>query len=491
MSNKDPFAEPDDNERTVIRPNPGGRRPAAPPPQQPTYQQPDPGQVPPQGAYPTQPQQPASDAMADPMSYGVPQQAQRPAASAPRQDADGEAALALSMTGMNTLNACAATLFSLISRIRNRAQHMDADKLRQSVIAEVRGFENRALQAGIEAQTVKVARYALCATLDDVVLNTPWGGQSSWAVQSMVATFHRETVGGDRFYDLLARLEQAPGPNIDLLEFLYMCLSLGFEGRLRVEQGGTDKHLNIRNGLSRIIRGQRGPVERDLSPHWQGLDMPHKPLSAWKAIWIAAGVASVILALGYTGFSYALGTKSEHLIGQLSALESTGVPELKRRAPEPPPPPPPPPEAPSVKVAAFLKPEIDEGLVTVFDKGNTITVRIAGAGMFGSGSDQVKDEFLPKLLRVAEALNDSAGPIIVVGHSDNVPIKSSRFPSNMHLSLARAESVMKVLGGKLADPARMTAEGRAEKEPIESNDTKEGRAKNRRIEVVLVKAESQ
>ena len=116
MSNKDPFAEPNDNERTVIRPNPGGRRPAGgiaptPPgyPQQPGY--------PPQGAYPGQPQPPqqpapgGQDAMADPMSYGVPQHAQAAPAAGPRQDADGEAALALSMTGMNTLNACAATLF--------------------------------------------------------------------------------------------------------------------------------------------------------------------------------------------------------------------------------------------------------------------------------------------------------------------------------------------------------------------------------------------
>jgi type VI secretion system protein ImpK len=140
-------------------------------------------------------------------------------------------------------------------------------------------------------------------------------------------------------------------------------------------------------------------------------------------------------------------------------------------------------------VAEFLRPEIEEGLVTVIEKGNVVTVRIAGAGMFGSGSDQVKEEFLVKLQRVAEALNDSKGPIIVVGHSDNVPIKSSRFPSNMHLSLARAESVMKVMAQGLTDTARMTAEGRADKEPIESNDTKEGRAKNRRIEVLLVKAD--
>ena len=168
------------------------------------------------------------------------------------------------LTGMNRLNACAAPLFSLISRIRNRAQHMDADKLRQSVVSEVRAFENRALQAGIAAQTVKAARYSLCATLDDVVLNTPWGGQSNWGLQSMVGTFHRETVGGDRLYDLLARLEKEPANNIDLLEFMYMCMSLGFEGRLRVEQGGPDKHTRIRAGLAAVIRAKRVAMERDL-----------------------------------------------------------------------------------------------------------------------------------------------------------------------------------------------------------------------------------
>lgn len=115
---------------------------------------------------------------------------------------------------------------------------MDPDALRGKVVAEVRAFDSRCIAAGIDPQQVKVARYAICATIDDVVLNTPWGEQSNWALQSMVGTFHRETVGGDRLYDVLARLEKEPSTNIELLEFIYMCLTLGFEGRLRVEQGG-------------------------------------------------------------------------------------------------------------------------------------------------------------------------------------------------------------------------------------------------------------
>lgn len=475
MSDDDPFAEPDDTDRTVIKPNPGGRRPAAQPPAQTYAPQPQP-----QPAAPAAPQQPAEPGLD---AFGIPAPAAEQAAeAAPRAPRQGDVELVL--TGMNRLNACASPLFSLISRIRNRAQHMDADKLRQSVVSEVRAFENRALQAGIPAQTVKAARYSLCATLDDVVLNTPWGGQSSWGLQSMVGTFHRETVGGDRFYDLLARLQKEPANNIDMLEFMYMCLSLGFEGRLRVEQGGTDKHLRIRSGLATVIRNQRGPVERDLSPHWKGVDKPYRALSAWKPVWIALGVTGLLLVSEFGGLSYVLSNRTENLIGQLSIIEAGPVAELERRAP--PPPPVPTKDIQVEKVVAFLEPEITEGIVTVFGKGNTLVIRIAGSGMFGSGSDVLVDKFQVPIARVAQALNDEPGKVIVVGHSDNIPIRSSKFPSNMHLSLARAKSVMSQMATAIDDDSRLSAEGRADAEPIADNGTREGRAKNRRIEVVLI-----
>ncbi|NIZ62619.1 type VI secretion system protein TssL [Sedimentitalea sp. CY04] len=467
--NDDPFAESTDTEKTVIRPNPGGRRPAATP---------DPFQQP-----AAQPDPMAAPAGGD--AFGVPQ-ASTPAAPAAAKPNVGKANQ-VAMTGMNQLTACASTLFALISRIRNRAQHMDPDKLRQSVVAEVREFENRALQAGITAQTVKIARYAMCATLDDVVLNTPWGGQSSWGLQSMVGTFHRETVGGDRFYDLLARLEKEPGSNIDMLEFLYMCMSLGFEGRLRIEQGGSEKHLQIRGALARIIRGQRGPVERDLSPHWEGLKKPFKALSAWRLVWISLTVTALLLGMQFVGLSWALSNQTERVIGQLSIVDAGPAAHLERAAPPPPPPPPPPEVVDQVaKVSGFLEPEIAEGLIEVFQKGNTLTIRVAGSGMFGSGSDRLKDEIEARIIRLAQSLNAEKGKLIVVGHSDNVPIRSSRFPSNMHLSLARAKSVMAEMAKVLDDPSRLSAEGRADNEPLADNGTREGRARNRRIEVLLV-----
>ena len=466
---KDPFAEPEDADRTIIRPNPGGRR---------NFQA---GPAPGAPAAPPQETSVAQEPLSQ--STGVPTEAIPPKGSATEPSVDQ------GMTGMNKINASAATLFSLISRIRNRAQHMDPDKLRRSVVAEIREFESRALQNGVNAQDVKIARYAICATLDDVVLNTPWGGQSVWAQHSLVGTFHKETVGGDRFYDLLARLEQDPANNIDKLEFLYVCLSLGFEGRLRVEPNGLDKHLQIREGLARIIRAQRGAVERELSPHWQGVDQPHRVLSIWRPLWITAACVAVVMTIAFLTFSWMLNRSSDRVLGQLISLNSGEVATLFRRAPPPPPPPPPSVEQIN-RVKGFLEAEIADGIVEVFQNQTSITVRLKGSGMFGSGSDRLSAEFQEPLAKVAAALQESSGPVIVVGHSDNVPIRSSRFPNNLRLSLARAEAVMEKLAAEIGDE-RLTSEGRSFEEPIASNDTAEGRARNRRIEIILLREDSE
>ncbi|MDO6590556.1 type VI secretion system protein TssL [Loktanella sp. D2R18] len=453
MTHDDPFAEPTDTDKTVILPNPGGRRPVTP--------------TPPRVAQPTG----------------------RPPASSTTAPAGPQVAIGSAATGMNVLNAAASSLFMLVGRMRNRAQHDNPAQLRDSVVAEVRAFENNALQGGAPAQSVKIARYAICATIDDVILNTPWGGQSNWAQQSLVGTFHKETHGGDRFFDLLEHLEKEPGTNRDLLEFMYMCLSLGFEGRLRVENRGAEKHTSIRNNLARLIRTHRGPLERDFSLRWKGVTLAHRPLSAWMPVWLTGGFTIGATCLAFFGFSFALSVDTERLRGQLAGLNVNGVVTLARSAPPPPPPPPTVQEVEEItEVETFLETEVARGLVTVLNEGNVLTVRILGTGMFGSGSDVLAPEAAALIDRIAAALNEKPGRILVAGHSDNVPINTARFPSNLFLSLARATSVMDQMSATLTDPDRISAEGRADAEPIATNDTAEGRAQNRRIEVILVKA---
>ncbi len=488
----DPFAEPNDTEKTIVNLRPGGRAPAPQQPQQPGYAPPPPQGF---GQQPPAQQPPAQQGFGQPQQgfgqpqpgFGQPQPPQQPQMP-PQQPRAAAPDTGFALTGMNTLNAAASQIFALIGRIRNRAQHNDPAALRNAVVREVQAFEQRALHAGIPAQTVNIARYLLCATVDDVVLNTPWGGRSVWTTQSMVGTFHKETHGGDRFYDLLARMEQDPANNLEILEFIYVCLSLGFEGRLRVENQGTDKHMRIREGLARLIRAHRGAQEHGLSPFWKGVKLAHRALNIWLPLWIITGILAVVLSLGFFGLSYALTGDTERLQGTLATLGRPAPIELTRRAPPPPPPPP----APEVEeridvVTGFLEAEIAEGIVTVFEQGNTLVIRIAGAEMFGPGSDVLQRGYPERLARVAAALNEQTGSIIVAGHSDSIPISTAKFPNNQVLSLHRAEAVMAAIADKLDDPSRMTAEGRAAREPIADNGTRAGRAQNRRVEVILVK----
>jgi type VI secretion system protein ImpK len=135
----------------------------------------------------------------------------------------------------------------------------------------------------------------------------------------------------------------------------------------------------------------------------------------------------------------------------------------------------------------FLKPEIDQGLLTVFGDGRSVTVRIKGRGMFASGSATVEQRFIPMLQRIGEGLRTEPGRVMVIGHSDNQPIRTVRFPSNFHLSQARAEAASTVIAAATGNTARFSVEGRADAEPIADNRTADGREENRRIEVVLMR----
>ena len=116
----------------------------------------------------------------------------------------------------------------------------------------------------------------------------------------------------------------------------------------------------------------------------------------------------------------------------------------------------------------------------IFDIGNVLLDfcwkdHIARFGFQGEKAD-----------RIAQAMNNVSGKILVVGYSDNVPIRSARFASNYELSLERARSVQKQLQGSLSQPERVKAEGRGEINPVVPNTTPENRARNRRVEITLL-----
>lgn len=139
---------------------------------------------------------------------------------------------------------------------------------------------------------------------------------------------------------------------------------------------------------------------------------------------------------------------------------------------------------PPPRLAQLLKADIDAGAVEVKDLADRSIVTLRGDGVFDPGSADVNGKSRALFERIGKALNDVPGPVLIAGHTDNQPIRSLRFPSNWHLSKDRAASV-KALLGSFVKPERLSAEGRADTEPLADNASAEGRAKNRRVEITL------
>jgi type VI secretion system protein ImpK len=135
----------------------------------------------------------------------------------------------------------------------------------------------------------------------------------------------------------------------------------------------------------------------------------------------------------------------------------------------------------------LLAPEIAANIVKVDEDPRTITISIHGSAAFAVGSADLEDQYRRVLERIGAAIDSEPGLVTVSGHTDSTPIRTVRFPSNYELSLARAEAARDVIRTRLKDQARVVAEGHSDSEPLESNDTPQGRELNRRIEVGLLK----
>jgi type VI secretion system protein ImpK len=349
----------------------------------------------------------------------------------------------------------------------------------------LKSYEQQAGQAGIDRETVHAARYCLCTVIDEVVLNTPWGSESGWSTESLLVLFHNEAWGGEKFFMILERMLQDPARHLEMLELLYVCLSMGFEGKYRVLDGGMRKLEDIKESAFRAIRQQRGEHEPDLSPHWRGVEQPRKGLRHFVPLWVVGALSGVLLLSVFLVFTYFINESSSPVFKQLHTVgrEKPPVQEVPVYQP------PVKPDEPSLyeRVSGFLEPEVQQGLVEVVENYTEVIVRLRNKGLFSSGKARVNDAIKPLLQRIADALAEVGSPVLVAGHSDNIPIHTLRFPSNWHLSMARAEAVSKLLLQDVGGSLEITAEGRADNEPLVSNDTPANRAINRRVEIILEK----
>ena len=433
-----------DADRTILVPSPGGRRAAAP-------------------------------AAAVAASVSAPEDPGR--MSAPT-------AVATPGSGLNPLLRAANPLFDLLTPLRQMTAHPDVAQLREQLIAAIRQFEVHAKTALVEHEAIAAGRFSLCTLLDEAISSTPWGGGGVWASRSLLVAFHNEASGGEKFFLILQKLAQDPAKNLYALELMYLCLALGLEGRYRVIENGRSQLDVLRERLQHMLQKQRPAFEPALSPHWQGASGKGEPLWRVIPVWILAAAAAVVCILLQLGLSWRLNQVSDPVFGALSGIKvaaaaTLAAPPVSRPAPVLGPAP--------VRLAGFLASEIARGLLSVNETADRSVVTLRGDGVFASGSAEVTLDFMPLLQRVGDAIKPLAGKVIVIGHTDNVKGGiSARFPSNWDLSKGRASSVKAVLAERAGPAERYTVEGRGDTEPLAANDSAANRARNRRVDIIVL-----
>ena len=343
---------------------------------------------------------------------------------------------------------------------------------------------DRAISAIYPDEIRQPARYALCATVDDIAQNLPNIGQdgTEWARRSLVVTFFRENIGGDRFWQLVDDLLRSPAKNADLIELFHACLAAGFEGRFRVTPDGRTRLQQIMASLYGALAHPRALSSTELSPEWKGADAPLARVSIWNKLAVAAGLALAFLTVTYILLLSLLFSAGNAPSRAIERMMPVGELRLSRMGTEPTPPA----DSPQLSgLRKFLAPEIEQKLVAVLEDGSTVRVRTTVGQLFKSGSNELEPGRAALFERIGRAVEGEPGQVTVEGHADSDKVSSLTFPDNVALSEARAETVADVLKSALSNPGRISVQGFGDTRPIASNKAPEGKTQNRRVEIVI------
>jgi type VI secretion system protein ImpK len=378
----------------------------------------------------------------------------------------------------------AGPLLQLLGRLRVALLRASFASLMEQVAEAIKFFEKDIRSAGISEQQANSAKYILCATADDIVQHIPTEERHVWTQYSMLSRFFGERIGGVRFFEVLNHAKLDPLINYPLLELQHACLALGFQGVYGTQAGGLATLQQIQRDLYETLRRVRPKVASDLSPHWRGQALGANLKRVSVPTWVVGAIAGVLLFVLFVTLRTLLTGNGEAVAAAIATLHPDDKITIKRRVFVPPPPPPPPPP-PDTQLGRLRK-ELNIGDCSVVDQtANLIVIRLCDQVTFDPGQATVKDQFKPLAAKIAALLDKEEGTIRVVGHTDSSPIHTVRFPSNWQLSVERAKAVADLIKRGLANPDRVEVDGKGPDVPIATNATAEGRAKNRRVEVMI------
>ncbi|WP_075182076.1 type IVB secretion system protein IcmH/DotU [Pantoea sp. 1.19] len=374
--------------------------------------------------------------------------------------------------GDNPLLRAATPLLNTVVQLRMAATHDDPAGLRLQLIDEVRLFETRCKQAGLPFDMLIGCRYCLCSVLDEAASRTPWGSRGVWSGSGLLVTFHTESGGGEKFFQLLSRLSEQPQPNLWLLEVMHYCLLLGYEGRYRgLENGRAEREATVQR-LGALLAATHRPLA---AAPLANLVVPPAHTALWRPpvpLWAALMLTALLAGLVYTALNWRLGNAAEPVLRE---IYQSARPIADRRS-----------GTPLLALRDALAPEVHRQALQVNDGPVSSNVIVPSDTLFGRDASVLTAEGRALLLRVARVMGPIDGTLTISAYTDDGAHADGRFASSYEYTLAQARAVATLLSqhGQGARRALKT-EGRGDSGALLPNDTAENRQRNRRVELVL------
>ncbi|QRR05251.1 OmpA family protein [Burkholderia sp. MS455] len=353
---------------------------------------------------------------------------------------------------------------------------------------ELRMFLRVCRELQLPSDQVVRASYCLSAALDEAAMQTRWGrGEGTgaeWQASSLAVAMGHDRQGGDRVFHVIDEVLNDPRGQLDLLELFQNVLDLGFRGRYRFERDGARRLLNIRervHGVAMAGEQRTEPVDAPnatvdrIAPEHRGgqsvalsrrvVDPWVRPARARRSRWWIVVGAAVALLVGAGGYA----AVSEWLHTEPSTQAPLSIDRLREVLRE------------------QLRDEIAAGNAELIQdqKANALTLRFNG--MYAPGDVTAAPWWASMMASVGRAIaaSPSTMHVLVTGYTDNLPARSAHQGSNYALSKARAEQVAQILAAAGVPKDRISVVGQSDADPLADNVSKEGRSRNRRVEVTV------
>ncbi len=217
----------------------------------------------------------------------------------------------------NPFISAASPLFKLVLQLQDDNTTKDVNEIREEFVGKINLYNESASKYGIDESEILVTRYILCTFIDELVTTTSFGRNNNWSNNSLLSIFHNETYGGENFFHLLDKFLKTPAKYIHILELMYTCLALGFEGKYRVIDRGQIELSNIKDSLYKQIKIVQG---RDPLTFYTNQEPAKDKYRLFNKVsyWVLFSSIMILLIIIYSSLTFSLHKQDDDFLNQLN-----------------------------------------------------------------------------------------------------------------------------------------------------------------------------